>query len=303
VLGIVTMGAAVPVIAMAGAGLLGAGIGIGMTEIQDLSDNGTIDYGFNTYAGAAAGGFVAGATLPYSAGAGLAGIMGAGALSSMAGNATNQMISTGKINASQFAIAGVTGALTCGIASMAPQTVSIVGQGIKSLSSKLTASSANATVNAAEAATAKVTGNVENSVLDELVLNNPADDLMNAGSSGIKVVEGEIKTEIVLPNKPHTNGTDGHWETILDKIDSMANTGEYKIIYSNKGLSNEISGAIPNRRPDIMGVRQDGIIDQFEIPSKTDDPAALLERMLENQKILGERAGSVQVVPIKKLEA
>ena len=146
VLGIVTMGAAVPVIAIAGAGLLGAGIGIGMTEIQDLSDNGTIDYGFNTYAGAAAGGFVAGATLPYSAGAGLAGVMGAGALSSMAGNATNQMISTGKVNASQFAIAGVTGALTCGIASMAPQTVTAVTQGVKSISSKLTASSANATV-------------------------------------------------------------------------------------------------------------------------------------------------------------
>ena len=79
----------------------------------------------------------------------------------------------------------------------------------------------------------------------------------------------------------------------------MKNSGDYKKIYVNKGLSNEISGAKPNRRPDVMGVRHDGIIDQVEVPSKTDDPAALLERMIDNQKIIGDRAGTIKVRPIK----
>jgi len=64
---------------------------------------------------------------------------------------------------------------------MAPQTVSIVGQGIKSLSSKLTASSANATVNAAVTA--------EKTATEELLLG-PVDDAINGGAVGAEAVEG-----------------------------------------------------------------------------------------------------------------
>ncbi len=74
VAGIATIGAAIPaemviVTEMLGSRLIGAGIGIGVTEIQDLSDNGKIDSGTNAYVGAGVGGFVAGAVLPYAAGA------------------------------------------------------------------------------------------------------------------------------------------------------------------------------------------------------------------------------------------
>ena len=118
-----------------------------------------------------------------------------------------------------------------------------------------------------------------------------------AGDSGKK---SGINTEVIMPSKPHTNGTQGHWETILDEVDIMKSSGDYSKIYVNKGLSNEIPGAKPNRRPDIMGVRKDGLIDQVEVPSKTDDPLALRNRMKDNQRILGGRAGNIKIRSIKQ---
>ena len=112
---------------------------------------------------------------------------------------------------------------------------------------------------------------------------------------GEKDSKGVREPEIVLPSRPHTNGTQGHWETILDEVDVMKNSGDYKKIYVNKGLSNEIPGAKPNRRPDIMGVRNNGLIDQVEVPSKTDVPDLLIDRMVDNQRIIGERAGNIKV--------
>ena len=115
-----------------------------------------------------------------------------------------------------------------------------------------------------------------------------------------KATKGVSDPEVVLPSKPHRNGTVGHWETILDEVDVMKNSGDYQKIYVNKGLSNEVPGAKPNRRPDVMGVRHNGIIDQVEVPSKTDDPADLIERMIDNQRIIGDRAGTIKVRPIDK---
>lgn len=112
--------------------------------------------------------------------------------------------------------------------------------------------------------------------------------------------KGAGKPEVVLPSKPHTNGTEGHWDTILDEVDNMSNSGDYNKIYVNKGLTNEIPGAKPNRRPDVMGVRHDGKIDQVEVLSKTDDPLDLIERMIDNQRIIGDRAGTIKVRPIDK---
>ena len=110
-----------------------------------------------------------------------------------------------------------------------------------------------------------------------------------------EAVESGSKTEVIMPSKPHTNGTIGHWETILDEVDVMKNSGDYSKIYVNKGLSNEIPGAKPNRRPDIMGVRNDGLIDQVEVPSKTDIPDLLIDRMIDNQRIIGDRAGNIKI--------
>ncbi len=124
----------------------------------------------------------------------------------------------------------------------------------------------------------------------------------NSGQSsgGGNLSKKTADTEVILPSKPHRNGTEGHWETILDEVEIMKNSGNYKKIYVNKGLSKEIPGAKPNRRPDIMGVRNDGIIDQVEVPSKTDDILALRKRMQDNRKIIGERAGNIKIREISK---
>ena len=106
-------------------------------------------------------------------------------------------------------------------------------------------------------------------------------------------------TEVIMPSKPHRNKTPGHWETILDTVDELKNSGDYSKIYVNKGIRNEVKGSVVNRRPDIMAVRHDGLIDQFEIPSKTDSVRKLQERMIKNQKMMGERAGSTEIRHIK----
>ena len=107
-------------------------------------------------------------------------------------------------------------------------------------------------------------------------------------------------TEISWPSKPHTNKTEGHWETIVDKTNELAESGEYKKIYVNKGIRNEVKDVTPNRRADITAVKRDDKIDLFEVPSKSDDPDKLVERMKEVNKQLGDRAGDINLVYIKK---
>ncbi|MCB2355763.1 RHS repeat domain-containing protein [Clostridium estertheticum] len=108
------------------------------------------------------------------------------------------------------------------------------------------------------------------------------------------------KTEIIWPSKPHKNGTEGHWETIINKVDNMSESGKYNKIYINKGIGNEIPGAKPNNRPDIMGVRKNGKIDQIEVPSKTDTIEKLIKRMEINKNIMGDRAGTAKIKKIRK---
>ncbi len=109
----------------------------------------------------------------------------------------------------------------------------------------------------------------------------------------------KLKTEVIMCSKPHTNRTPGHWEAILDEVDAMKNSGDYKTIYVNKGIRNEVPSASINRRPDIMGVRNNGLIDQIEVPSKTDAPMKLTKRMEDNQRMFGDRAGTNMVRHIR----
>lgn len=48
-----------------------------------------------------------------------------------------------------------------------------------------------------------------------------------------------------------------------------------------------------------MVVRQDGKIDQYEVPSKTDNIDDLMNRMMDNQKLLGDKAGDIFILPPK----
>jgi hypothetical protein len=49
-----------------------------------------------------------------------------------------------------------------------------------------------------------------------------------------------------------------------------------------------------------MVVRSDGKIDQYEVPSKTDNIDDLISRMRDNQRLLGDRAGDIFILPPKK---
>ncbi|MEW4370825.1 RHS repeat domain-containing protein [Paenibacillus kandeliae] len=107
------------------------------------------------------------------------------------------------------------------------------------------------------------------------------------------------KSKIIYPSKPHTNKTSGHWEAMTEKAEELAKSDNIVKVYLNKGIGNEIPGASPNRRPDVMAVRKDGKIDQYEVPSKTDNIPDLIKRMVDNQKIMGERAGDIYILPAK----
>ncbi|WP_188669558.1 RHS repeat-associated core domain-containing protein [Saccharibacillus kuerlensis] len=107
------------------------------------------------------------------------------------------------------------------------------------------------------------------------------------------------KDKIVLPSRPHTNKTEGHWFASMRKAVEEAKKTDTTRVYLNKGLQNEVPRAKPNR-PDVMVVKSNGKINQYEVPSKTDDPAMLIKRMIENQKHLNDRAGVIQILPVKK---
>ena len=83
---------------------------------------------------------------------------------------------------------------------------------------------------------------------------------------------------------------------IIGKVDELKNSGNYSTIYVNKGIRNEVKDAAINRRPDIMAVRRDGKIDQFEIKSKTDKAEELYRRLNENRLMMGNRAGTIEVL-------
>lgn len=105
---------------------------------------------------------------------------------------------------------------------------------------------------------------------------------------------------ISLPSAPHNNGTLGHWDTMVNKTIELTDNSDVEEIWLNKGLSNvkEIDKIDPNRRPDIIVKRTDGKIDQYEVPSKTDDINALRARMEDNKRILGDLAGEAEILPI-----
>ena len=120
--------------------------------------------------------------------------------------------------------------------------------------------------------------------------------LVGFGLGRIKVSIDVKNTDIISPSKPHTNQTPGHWEKMLSEADDMAFSGKYDKIYLNKGLRNEIPNASANRRPDVMGVRKNGKIDQIEVMSKTDSRSALQNRLLDNRNMMGTRGGTINVV-------
>lgn len=310
--------------------VIGAVVNTAFTAYNDYKDDRKFNSGWKSYAGSAVEGAVVGgvgaATFGFaSAGASFYAVAAVNITAAYAGSVARQYISSGEISHKQAAYDSVInevgsllgGGITKGIGKVGKSVLnSTVVQKVKGVEIvKLSSAEYKSVSNKVENSVKEIVDNFKISNISKELKNNI--NLSNSGINSTKIVgnvakndplimdlqlfgnKGVRNPEIVLPSKPHTNGTQGHWETILDEVDVMKNSGDYKKVYVNKGLSNEIPGAKPNRRPDVMGVRHDGIIDQVEVPSKTDDPAALLERMIDNKKIIGDRAGTIKVRPIK----
>ncbi len=130
----------------------------------------------------------------------------------------------------------------------------------------------------------------------------------NFWASGKKLIEqiaekhgDEVARKIVPSRLPHNNKTLGHWDTIVNVGIKEAMNPEVKKVLLNKGLSNvvDLAKGQKNRRLDVLTEKMNGIIDQTEVPSKTDDLDKLYKRMEETQDYLGDKAGKIR---IKKIE-
>jgi RHS repeat-associated protein len=106
------------------------------------------------------------------------------------------------------------------------------------------------------------------------------------------------KEKIVMPSKPHTNKTPGHWFAMKRKAVELAKQPNIEEVSLNKGISKYAPGAKPNNRPDIMAKKTGGKIDQYEVPSKTDIRDKLLDRMDQNRDILGSKAGDINILEV-----
>lgn len=85
----------------------------------------------------------------------------------------------------------------------------------------------------------------------------------------------------------------GFWTLIANTIPKKLNKIVINPCYYP---SIEIPNASTNRRPDIMGVRKNGKIDQIEVMSKTDSYSTLQNRMIDNRSMMGARGGNINVV-------
>ena len=96
-----------------------------------------------------------------------------------------------------------------------------------------------------------------------------------------------------------TSTTPGHAEAMNNLVQRLAATGEYELVTLQRSWRTATgrvgtSGSIP----DVIGVRRNGVVDAWEVASRTDDPAQLLQRLQQGRQSLpAERRGTIQVLP------
>lgn len=209
----------------------------------------------------------------------LSGALIGGVTTAIAGGSTRDVVAAALGGAASGALAGV----TLG-GSLVTQAVGSAALG-----------AASAVVG--DVVTNAISGNeITASGVAKAALGGAVGGLVGFGVGKVKVSADIKNTEIIKPSKPHTNGTAGHWGKMLHEADDMAFSGKYKKVYLNKGIRNEIPTASANRRPDVMGVRKNGKIDQIEVMSRTDSYSNLRNRMVDNRNMMGNRGGKINVV-------
>ena len=73
----------------------------------------------------------------------------------------------------------------------------------------------------------------------------------------------------------------------------MKVSAKYSDIYVNKGIRNVYPNAPKNYKPDIMGVRNDGLIDIIEVQSPSQTDVFMREKTDMLREMLGNQAGDV----------
>jgi hypothetical protein len=99
-------------------------------------------------------------------------------------------------------------------------------------------------------------------------------------------------------------GTPGHAETCIDIAVIMSRDPNVARVTMNRGIHLGTGVKInPNRRPDVLVEYKDGRFSFFEVMSKTDGRADLMQRNVEAMKMLPEHIrGKVHVEPVATLE-
>jgi hypothetical protein len=90
----------------------------------------------------------------------------------------------------------------------------------------------------------------------------------------------------------------GHSQAIIDHVNVLAQSGEYEYITLQRAWRTA-TGRVGSSslRPDVIGVRKNGIVDAWEVQSDTDIYSDLLQRLREGRSSLPpERQGTIGVI-------
>lgn len=74
--------------------------------------------------------------------------------------------------------------------------------------------------------------------------------------------------------------TEGHAFRSYREAIKEAKKPDTEKVFLDRGINRAAENPIkPNRRPDVTVLKKDGKINQIEVPSRSDDPLKLMERM------------------------
>jgi hypothetical protein len=92
--------------------------------------------------------------------------------------------------------------------------------------------------------------------------------------------------------------TPGHAEAMNNLVNRLAASGEYEYVTIQRSWRTA-TGRVGTSRdiPDVIGVRRNGVVDAWEVRSRTDVPRELLDRLNRGRQSLPpERRGGIEVI-------
>jgi hypothetical protein len=98
--------------------------------------------------------------------------------------------------------------------------------------------------------------------------------------------------------KPQVTGTPGHPELQLSIAQTLADSGQYRNVYISRSYSTVARkekirlGTYGRKIPDIIGVRNNGVLDAFEVASRTDTVAGVPQALFDRNDAVITKLGS-----------